>query len=440
MNAGSCTMRALAIHQKPRLKTVWLAAMLFLGLLCSPTIQAQQPTDHTAHGTPPPAAPKATGAQPVRPAVPPTPAAGDHTGHGAPQPAASAPASSAAMPPMAMLTPEQAKLIGVSVTQAAVRPFKASIRATGRVTADETRLATVTTKVEGFVEQLMVNYTGQPVTKGQALLSLYSPEVYAVQLEYLSLLRLNQTSAKAADTAQGQFGAMVQADSQALLAAARQRLALFDAGGLAGQLEKTGRASRTFTISSPVTGYVLNRQATLGMRAMPGEKLYDLADLSTVWVLADVYEEQLPFVREGAPAAITLTGASGPPVIARVAQINPVIAGETRTARVRFNLPNPKGLLKPEMYAEILMMPDLGQYLAVPESSVIDTGLRQVVYQETSPNTFEPREVQTGVRSGGFVAILGGLASGARVATAANFLLDAETRLKSGSGAAHQHN
>lgn len=342
------------------------------------------------------------------------------------------------MPPMAMLTPEQAKLIGVTVAQAAMRQFKVSIRATGRVAADETRLATVTTKVEGFVEQLMVNYTGQPVAKGQALLALYSPEVYAVELEYLSLLRMRQAAPTSSEASQlpgqVQFGAMLQSDTQALLAAARQRLALLDAGGLAGQLEKTGRPSRTFTLGSPVTGYVLTRQATLGMRVMPGEKLYDIADLSTVWVLADVYEEQLPYVREGAPAAITLTGAGGPPVIARVAQIYPVIAGDTRTARVRFNLPNPKGLLKPDMYAEILMMPNLGNYLAVPESAVIDTGLRQVVYQETSPNTFEPREVRTGPRSGGFVAVTGGLEAGAKVATSANFLLDAETRLKSGAG------
>ncbi|MFP5238814.1 MAG: efflux RND transporter periplasmic adaptor subunit [Acidobacteriota bacterium] len=386
-------------------------------------------TDHSGHGTP--AAP--TG----------------HEGHGAPAaPAASSgheghspAAPSATMPPMAMLTPEQAKLIGVTVTQAAPRPFKAMIRATGRVAPDETRLATVTTKAEGYVERLMVDHTGQLVKKGQPLLAIYSPEVYATQLEYLNLLRWRGAQPKApADGTGGEYAAMLASDSQALLAAARQRLALLDAGGLAAQLEKTGKPSRDYVLVSPVDGYVISRQATLGMQVAPGEKLYDLADLSTVWVLADVYEENLPFFKEGQTALITLTGVSGPPLTAKVAQIYPVIAADTRTAKVRFVLPNPKGLLRPEMYAEIQMGTDLGQRLAVLESAVIDTGLRKVVYYESSPNNFEPKDVTTGVRSGGFVEILSGLAPGTKVASSASFLLDAETRLKSsGGGGEHHH-
>jgi len=445
-------MPALAIPVKSHVKIAWLAALLLAGLLFVPHAKAQQPApaaqsmpgmDMTKPmpAAPAPAAQSMPGMDMSKPMpAAPAPAAQSMPGMDMSKPMPAAPAAGAPkapmapMAPMAMITPEQAKLIGVTVTQAAVKPFKASIRATGRVAADETRLATVTTKVEGFVESLMVNYTGQAVTKGQALLSLYSPEVYAVELEYLSLLRMKQAGAKTAGAPDGQFGGLLQSDTQALLAAARQRLALLDAGGLAGQLEKTGRPSRTFTLVSPVNGYVINRQATLGMRVMPGEKLYDLADLSTVWVLADVFEENLPYVRLGTHAAITLTGVGGQPYMATVAQIYPVIAGDTRTARVRFNLPNPKGLLKPEMYAVVLMEPELGNYLAVPESALIDTGLRRVVYQETSLNTFEPRDVTTGLHSGGFVAITGGLAPGARVATSANFLLDAETRLKSGEG------
>lgn len=340
---------------------------------------------------------------------------------------------------MAMLTPEQAKLIGVTVTKAELRPFMVLIRATGRVAPDETRLATVTTKVEGFIERLMVDHTGQAVKKGEPLLALYSPEAYAIQLEYANLLHWKNSASKTTGTSLGEYGGMVESDSQALLAAARQRLALLDAGGLASQMEKTGKPSRTFTLVSPVNGYVISRQATLGMRVMPGEKLYDLADLSTVWVMADVYEENLPYFREGQTALITLTGVGGPPITAKVAQIYPVLAGDTRTAKVRFVLQNPKGLLKPEMYAEIQMGSDLGNRLAVPESAIIDTGIRKVVYFESSPNNFEPRDVVTGLRSGGFVEIISGLAPGANVASAASFLLDAETRLKSGSGGGHQH-
>jgi len=422
--------------------------------------QASAATDHSGHGAQAPApAPAAPATAPVdhsahggQAAPAPATAPVDHSahaGHGAP--AAPAPATgheghgtaSAPMPPMAMLTPEQARLIGVTITQATVRPFKMFIRATGRVAPDETRLATVTTKTEGYIERLMVDHTGQLVKKGEPLLSLYSPEVFAVELEYLSLLRWKSAaptaSAGAGENPGGEYGAMLAADSQALLSAARQRLALLDAGGLAAQLEKTGKPVRSFTIVSPVNGYVLSRQATLGMQVAPGEKLYDLADLSTVWVLADVYEENLPYFKEGQSALITLTGVAGPPLTAKVAQIYPVIAGDTRTAKVRFELPNPKGLLRPEMYAEIQMGTDLGSRLAVPESAIIDTGLRKVVYYESSPNNFEPQDVVTGVRAGGFVEIVSGLAPGTRVADSASFLLDAETRLKSGSGGEHHH-
>ncbi|WP_243368696.1 efflux RND transporter periplasmic adaptor subunit [Fundidesulfovibrio soli] len=401
--------------------------------------------DHSGHGAP--AAPAQQQGHAGHPAPAPAPApAMDHSGHGAPAAptgheghGATAP-SSAPMPPMAMLTPEQAKLIGVTVTQAATRPFKAIIRATGRVAPDETRLATVTTKAEGYVERLMVDHTGQPVKKGQPLLAIYSPEVYATQLEYLNLLRWRSAQPKAAPEGGGEYAAMLANDSQALLAAARQRLALLDAGGLAAQLEKNGKPSRDYVLVSPVDGYVISRQATLGMQVAPGEKLYDLADLSTVWVLADVYEENLPYFKEGQTALITLTGVSGPPLTAKVAQIYPVIAADTRTAKVRFVLPNPKGLLRPEMYAEIQMGTDLGQRLAVPESAIIDTGVRKVVYYESSPNNFEPQDVTTGIRSGGFVEILSGLSPGTKVATSASFLLDAETRLKSsGGGGEHHH-
>nr|WP_279355753.1 efflux RND transporter periplasmic adaptor subunit [Fundidesulfovibrio agrisoli] len=480
------------------MKDVLLAACLAAALALPGGVLAQAPAqpggtgsmagmDHSGHGAPAPAGPQAppqapqqghaghsmpgmdmsSGSQSVQqpapaptsgmdhsshgaPAAPATPAASagheGHAGHGAPAAPASsgheghgAPPASGTMPPMAMLTPEQAKLIGVTVTQAAMRPFKTIIRATGRVAPDETRLATVTTKAEGYVERLMVDHTGQMVKKGQPLLAIYSPEVYATQLEYLNLLRWRSAQPKASTEGGGEYAAMLANDSQALLAAARQRLALLDAGGLAAQLEKTGKPSRDYVLTSPVDGYVISRQATLGMQVAPGEKLYDLADLSTVWVLADVYEENLPFFKEGQAALITLTGVSGPPLTAKVAQIYPVIAADTRTAKVRFVLPNPKGLLRPEMYAEIQMGTDLGQRLAVPESAIIDTGLRKVVYYESSPNNFEPQDVTTGIRSGGFVEILSGLAPGTKVASSANFLLDAETRLKSGSGGEHHH-
>ena len=420
-------MRALAMTAKSALTALGLAACVLV-ILALPRMALTQSgaADHSAHQAAPPA----------QPAPQPAPA-GEHAGHGAAPAAPAAPA--ATMPPMAMITPEQAKAIGVTVAQATARPFKVFIRATGRVAVDETKLATVTTKTEGFIERLLVDHTGQEVKKGQPLAQIYSPEVYAVQLEYLNMLRWKNAGVKSPEGSSGEFAGLVASDSRDLLAAARQRLALLDAGGLASQLEKTGKPSRTYSLLSPVNGYVTFRQATLGMRVMPGEKLYDLADLSTVWVLADVYEENLPYFREGQQALITLTGLVGPPLTAKVAQIYPVIAGDTRTVRVRFVLQNPKGLLKPEMYAEIQMGSDLGNRLSVPESAIIDTGLRKVVYFESSPNNFEPRDVVTGMRSGGFVEIVSGLAPGTNVAASANFLLDAETRLKGSGGTGHQH-
>ena len=419
-------MQALAMTAKSAF-TAWRLAACLLSILALPHVALAQSggqggMEGMDMGKPAPAP-----AQQPSQSMPSMPGMDMGQPSSAGQPAAS-------MPPMAMITPEQAKLIGVTVTRAEVRPFKVFIRATGRVTADETKLAAVTTKVEGFIERLMVDHTGQLVRKGQPLLELYSPEVYAVELEYLSLLRWKDARVKTPDSPAGEFKDLIASDSQALLSAARQRLTLLDAGGLAPQLEKTGRPSRTYSLVSPVNGYVIARQATLGMRVMPGEKLYDLADLSTVWVLADVYEENLPYFHEGQTALITLTGVGGQPFTAKVSQIYPVIAGDTRTAKVRFDLPNPKGLLKPDMYAEIQMGTILGNRLAVPESAIIDTGLRKVVYFESSPNSFEPRDVTTGMRAGGFVEISSGLSPGDTVASSANFLLDAETRLKSGGG------
>lgn len=421
-------MRATGVRLKSA-RMAWGLAACFLVLLALPHGALAQ-AGHEGHkAAPSSGAPSA----PSTPAAPATP-----TGHEGHAPASPAPA--VPMPPMAMITPEQANIIGVTVAKAELRPFKVFIRGTGRVAPDETRLATVTTKAEGFIERILADHTGQEVRKGQTLVELYSPEVYAVQLEYLNLLRWKNAAVKTTEGSSGEYADLIASDSRDLLAAARQRLALLDAGGLASHLEKTGKPSRTYALTSPVNGFVIARQATLGMRVMPGEKLYDLADLSTVWVLADVYEENLPFFREGQTALITLTGVGGPPLTAKVAQIYPVIAGDTRTVRVRFVLPNPKGLLKPEMYAEVQMGTDLGNRLAVPESSIIDTGLRKVVYFESSPNNFEPRDVVTGTRSGGFVEIVSGLAPGSTVAASANFLLDAETRLKgSGGGAGHQH-
>lgn len=323
---------------------------------------------------------------------------------------------------------DRQKIIGLRTAKAEYRHIRRTIKTVGRVDYDERLLATVAPKYEGWIEKLQVDFTGKHVRKGESLAEVYSPELFATQQEFLAVLkwRAPENGADRSATAE-----LLRRDTEMIVEAARQRLRLWDiTDEQIAEIEKQGLPLRTLTLTSPVDGYVIRKEALLGMRFLPGEKLFDIADLSTVWILADVYEYELPFIAPGGTAKIRLTSLPGRVFTARTEYVDPVLSGETRTAKVRFSLANPGGLLKPQMLTNVEMTVDLGRRLVIPEDAVIDTGVRQVVYVDRGEEQFEPREVTTGVRADGTVEVLKGLKPGQRVVSSAAFLVDSEAKLK----------
>ena len=370
---------------------------------------------------------------------------GGHEGHGGTAPApAAAPESKAPEEkaseeaPAVEITSEKQQLIGVKIDTVSVRPLRKVIRTVGRIEYDERSLRTVNTKVEGWIEKLYIDYTGRYVRQGEPMAELYSPELLATQEEYLNILKWRKERGNDAAT-----GSMLSRDTEALVEAAKKRLQRFDISeAQIRELEQTGKARRTLTIYSPANGYVVQKMALQGMRVMPGEKLFDVADLSTVWVIADVYEYELSSIRVGETASISMSYIPGKEFQSKIDYVYPTISGETRTARVRFSIPNPDGRLKPQMYSTVEIKINLGSKLAVPDNAVIDTGTRQIVYVDKGDGYFEPREVMLGLRAEGYREVLMGLKAGEKVAASAAFLVDSEAQLKGVKpleGAGHKH-
>ncbi|MFH0814293.1 MAG: efflux RND transporter periplasmic adaptor subunit [Pseudomonadota bacterium] len=328
---------------------------------------------------------------------------------------------------------EKQQLIGVKTVEVSVRPLEKTIRTVGRIEYDERKLATVNTKFEGWIERLYVDYTGKYVKKGEPLAEIYSPELLATQQEFINLLQWSK-----AQKEEGLAG-MLAKDAQVIVEAARQRLRLWDiTDAQINKVEETGKPIRTLTIYSPVSGYIVQKMALLGMRVMPGEKLFDVADLSTVWIIADIYEYESPLVKIGETAKISLSYFPGKAFESRIDYIYPTLSGETRTIKVRFTIPNPGGELKPNMYTDVEVKIFLGAKLAIPQEALIDTGERQIVYVDKGDGYFEPREVVPGLRGEDMVEVIKGLQAGEKVASGANFLIDSEAQLK-GVTPLHQH-
>jgi Cu(I)/Ag(I) efflux system membrane fusion protein len=300
------------------------------------------------------------------------------------------------------------------------------IRAVGEIAADETRLERVSARVAGRVEKLWTNFTGQPVRRGAPLYSLYSPDLVASEREYLLALenrrRMAGASAEAARSA------------ESLVEASRDRLRLW---GISNEqvrtLERTGRPELALTFDSPVSGVVLQKSVVEGQYVSEGTELYLLADLSSVWLVAQVYEFELGRIRPGQAVTATVTSYPGREFDGKVVFVEPVLDTETRTARVRAILPNPRGDLKPRMFADARLSLPLGDHLSIPKSAAIDTGVRQVVYVETSPGSFTPRQVKLGATAGDRREIISGLREGEKVVAAANFFIDSQAQLASGS-------
>ncbi|MGD9724805.1 MAG: efflux RND transporter periplasmic adaptor subunit [Nitrospiraceae bacterium] len=315
--------------------------------------------------------------------------------------------------------------LGVRTEPAIMRPMMRTVRAVGTVQIDERRLFVVNTKFEGWIEKLHVNATGQPVRRGQALMEVYSPELVVAQQEYLLARRSLGEMAGA--------GAEIRAAAQQLADAALRRLRNWGVSDdQVERLERSGTFARTLTIYSPATGVVLDKTAVDGMRFAAGESLYRIADLSSVWLIADIFEQDLRLVREGQSVKVTVDAYPGKSFAGRVSFIYPVVSRETRTAKIRVEVPNAGQMLKTDMYASVELSAPLAaaQALAVPESAVLDSGTRQVVLVDRGEGRFEPREVRLGARGDGYYEILSGLQPDERVVVGANFLIDAESNLR----------
>jgi len=337
-------------------------------------------------------------------------------------------------PSTVQISPERQQLIGVRIGTVEKRPLQKVIRTNGRVEFDEKRLTTISPKIGGWIEELYVDFTGAPVKKGAPLLTLYSPELVSTQEEYLAALRARQELAASPYPE-------VAASGNALVESARRRLRLWDISEeQIRELEQTGQARKSLTLYSPYGGIVLEKMAFKGMRVEPGMALYKLADLTVVWLIADIYEYELPLIRLGQQASINLSYLPGEAFTGKAVFIYPYLDAQTRTARVRFEFANPRGTLKPEMYAGVEITIRLGDKVAVPEGAIIDTGIRKVAIVEKGAGYFEPRDVKLGTKAGDYYEVLDGLKVGERVVTSANFLIDSESRLKEAvGGAGHQH-
>jgi Cu(I)/Ag(I) efflux system membrane fusion protein len=331
--------------------------------------------------------------------------------------------------PVVKISTEKVQKLGVRTEGVALRELIRTVRAVATVQADERRLHTVAPKFEGWIQRLFVNTTGQEVKKGNALMEVYSPELITAQHEYFIALKgLKSVEDSSPD---------VRGGMERLAESALQRLRNWGIAEADLQiLRQEGTVRRVVTLRSGTNGVVLHKPAIEGMRFMPGEVLYQIADLSNVWMLADVFEQDLGMVRRGQAAAIRMTAYPDQVFNGEVTFIYPTITPETRTAKVRIELPNKQGLLKPAMYGSVELASIHGKkkVLAVPDSAVLDTGTRRLVLVDLGGGRFEPRTVKLGMHADGYAEVLGGLTAGEMVVVSANFLIDAESNLKAAIG------
>ena len=327
--------------------------------------------------------------------------------------------------PLVKLSLDKVQKLGVKTEAVALRDLASTIRAVATVQANERSLHTVTSKFDGWIQKLHVNSTGQAVRKGQALMDVYSPDLITAQQEYLIARRGVQTLAGAS--------ADVQASMQRLADSSLQRLRNWDISETElRRLTQEGKTTQYLTLRSPANGVVLEKPAIQGKRFMAGEVLYQVADLSQVWLLAEVFEQDLGRVRIGQSANIRVDAYPEKVLAGKVTFIYPTVTAESRTAKVRIELANPQALLKPSMYArvEFKSAHGKGQALSVADSAVLDTGTRQLVLVQRAEGRFEPRPVKLGARGDGYIEVLDGVKAGEMVVVSANFLIDAESNLK----------
>ncbi|MEO5660727.1 MAG: efflux RND transporter periplasmic adaptor subunit [Polaromonas sp.] len=325
------------------------------------------------------------------------------------------------------ISTEKIQKLGVKTEAASLKSLDKVVRASGRIEADERRVYAISPKFEGYVERLHVSATGQAVGKGQALFEVYSPELVSAQREYALAAQGVQALKDA--------GSDAQRSMQQLADASLLRLKNWDISAeqikALTQASQAGEARRTLTFRSPVSGIVTEKKALQGMRFMPGDALYQITDLSSVWVLADVFEQDIGLAKSGAKAKVMITAYPDKAFDGKISYVYPTLKAETRSVQVRIELPNPGQLLKPGMFAQVeLAVAAKSKVVTVPLSAVIDSGTRRIVLVQAQEGRFEPREVKLGARSDNYVEVLEGVQDGEQVVVSANFLIDAESNLK----------
>ncbi len=336
-------------------------------------------------------------------------------------------------PDSIFVSPERQQISGIRFGQVNVQNMEKVIQTVGKLEFDEKKITTVSPKIGGWIEDLYVDYTGKMVRKGQPMLSIYSPDLVSAQEEFLLALKIKKIYA-------AQPSAEWSPQGESLLQSARKRLLLWDITPKQVEtLEKTGEIKKNLVLFSPVDGFVVEKMVFKGMGIMPGTALYKIGDLSSIWVIADIYEYELPFVQVGQKATIALSYFPGESSEGMVTYIYPSVDPKTRTAKVRFDLPNLEFKLKPEMWATVEIKIPLGRKLVVPEDAVMDTGTMQMAFVDRGQGYFESRHIQVGSKVKGYYEVLSGLREGEKVVTSANFLIDSESQLKGAAGAMGGH-
>lgn len=329
-----------------------------------------------------------------------------------------------ATPGTVYISPKKQQLIGIQLTEVTLGPISSTIRAVGRLAYDETRISRIQTKIEGWIEEVVVNYTGILVKKGQTLATVYSPELFTTQRELI-------IARKSRDALQGSAFPEIASGAASLYESTLQRLKLWDiTDAQIKEIERKGSPSRAIAIHSPINGFVITRNAYPGQRITPETELYTVADLSSIWVLADVYEYEVNMVKLGQDAVMTLPYNPGKTLKGKVNYIYPELDKTTRTLKVRLQFPNPDFQLKPDMYANVEIRVDHGSHISVPDEAILDSGTDQVVFIALDDGHFEPRRIEVGARVGNRSIVLGGLKAGDKVVSSGNFLVDSESQLK----------
>ena len=336
----------------------------------------------------------------------------------------------ASSPPMGtiQITPEKQQLIGVRYGEVESAAFVHTVRAVGKVALDETGIVRIHPRVEGWIDKVFVDFMGKLVEKDQPLLTIYSPELLATQQEFL--LALKSKELMRSSPLRESF-----AQSDSLLAAARKRMELLDLSD--SQIEEITRTQEpvtNITLNSPISGYVLARDAFPKQRVTPDTELYTVADLRKVWIMADIFEYEAPMVRLGQPATVAISYYPGKSFQASVSYIQPQVDPMTRTLKIRLEAENPGLLLKPDMFVNVEFRVSMPQRVTVSADAVLDSGLRKTVFVDRGNGFLEPRQVEVGERFEDKIVILKGLQAGERIVTSGNFLIDSESQLKSAAG------